>query len=263
MKSKKTKTIYLKDAKKKTKRAKKARMTITTLVVISAFIGLFLALLPNAYEVSIDGKVVGVVDKKEFVQRAEDTVKTQLETQYKTKVELRSEATLKKVRARKKNFITANYLTSYMRANMDFMVEFYEFRVDGEKIGIVESKAILDELLIELKKEYFKDETKPAEFANEVTLEPVFAKEKDVMKLETLVEKCTDTSKKKVEYEVVQGDTLSGIASKLGITLSKLIKYNTGITETTPLKIGMKLQAEVDVPVLALKEIKPVEAKKK
>lgn len=266
MNNKRSKTIYLKDAKKRTRRARKAKRSMVILIVIAALAGIVLALLPNAYEVSIAGQKVGVIKRKEYAQKAQETVQLQLEKKYNTQVKLQDTYSLQKVRARKKDFITTDYLASYMRHHMAFTLQLYQMKIDDKVIGIVQSEDILKDLKPELEKAYFKankEETLETEFANKISFEPVFAKEQEVLSLDKLVEKCTDTSKKQVTYTVVAGDSLYGIANKLNITLVKLLKYNEGLTESTLLKIGMKFQAEVDVPVLALNKIEKQAAEQK
>lgn len=255
MRKSRNKTIYLKDRRNKSRRGKNPRVVWASIIGIGILLGTLFAFWPNAYEVSIDGTVIGALEEKEFVDNATETVIAQLKSKYNTEIKLEGEIVSKKVRASKKDMITPNYLATYMRENMDFLLEFEELSIDGKKVAIIESKQVLDELLVRLTQEYIGETDKKVEFANKVELAPVFAKEKDLISLDALVAKCMQTRQETVEYEIVGGDTLSGISSKLGITIAKLLGANEGMTETTVLKLGSKLKAVVDVPLLDVKVI--------
>lgn len=255
--ARRNKTIYLN--KKRRGRHRDQKAVWISIVGIGAILGLIIAFWPNAYQVTIDGVQVGILEKKEYVDNAKQTVIAQLESTYKTGVQLEGEENIviKKRRARQKDMITPNYLVTYMRENMDFLLEFRELSVDGKKIGIIESEAVLDELLEILTKQYIGSTDQQTAFVNEITLEPVFAKEKDLIDIKTLTEKATKTTQETVEYEVVSGDTLWGIASKLGVSINKILAANEGMTEKTTLSIGNKIKAEVDVPLIDVKVVGP------
>lgn len=249
------KTIYLKDRRNRLRRGKNPKIVWAIIIGIGVLLGAMFAFWPNAYQANIDGVVIGALEEKEFIDNATETVTAQLKNKYNTEVKLEGEITSKKVRAGKKDMITPNYLATYMRENMDFLLEFQELSIDGKKVGIIESEQVLDELLVRLTEKYIGKTDQKVEFANQVELKPVFAKEKDLISIDALVDKCTQTTQETIEYEVVPGDSLSAISSKLGITIAKLISANEGMTETTVLKLGSKLKAEVDVPLLDVKVI--------
>lgn len=253
MKINRNKTIYLNNRRKTSHKSRQGKTFWGPIVGVSVMIGSVLAFWPNAYEVKIDGVVVGAIEEKAYLENAEDTVVAQLKNKYNTEVQLEGDITQpKRVRARKKELITPNYLATYMRENMDFQLEFQELSIDGKKIGIIESEDTLDELLERLTKEYIGQTDSKVEFSNKVELTPVFAKEKDLMSLDTLTDKALQKTKEIVEYEVGAGDTLWGIANKLGISVAKLIDSNEGMTDKSVLSIGMKLKAEVNVPLLGV-----------
>lgn len=251
------KTIYLKDRRRGSRRGRSQRAVWGGIIGIGTLLGLLFAFWPNAYQVSIGEVVVGTLEKAEFIDNAKQTVIAQLENKYNTGVKLENEENIKikKVRANQKSMITPNYLVTYMRENMDFMLEFQEMSVDNKKVGIIESKEVLEELLARLTKEYIGKTDQKVEFVNKVTLKPVFAKEKDLMPIEELVTKSIQTTEQVVEYEIAPGDSLYKIANKFKISLAKLIASNEGMTEKTTLSIGQKIKVNVDVPLLSVKVI--------
>lgn len=250
--NRRSKTIYLNG--KKRRRAKTSpRAILAGLIGISVLAGTAFALLPNAYQVSVKGEIIGYVDKKEYVDTALDTVETQLENKYQTDVQIEGLDELKKVRAKKKDIIDPNKLPSYLRENMEVKLKFQKLIVDGKEIAIIESEKVLDELKEELKEAYFDDKNVKAEFANEVKIEEIYTTEDKLVDMETLLDLCKKRQRKEVTYTVAQGDTLWAIATKLGIDVQSLIDANEGVTTT--LKIGQELKATVRIPVLGLELI--------
>lgn len=246
------KTIYLNNSRRRRRRMHPKSILIG-IIAVGVIGGTAFAFLPNAYQVSIDGNVIGYVDKKEYINTALQTVEKQLENKYQTEVEMGELDPLKKVHVSKKDMIDPNQLPSHLRENMNVKLKFQKLFVDGKEIAVIESKETLDDLKEALKDVYFDDISVKAEFKNEVKLEEVYTTEDELVDMETLVDLCKKRQRKEVTYTVASGDTLSGIASKLGIDVQTLIDANEGVT--TNLQIGQELKATVRVPVLGLERI--------
>lgn len=246
---KKSKTIYLSNAKRRRRRTSPKGILIS-MVSIGVLAGTIFAFLPNAYIVSVKGETIGFIDKKEYIDTALETVEKQLENKYNTEVHIEGLDELKKVRASKKDLIDPNKLPSYLRDSMAVTLKFQKLFIDGKEIGVIESEKVLEELKEELKEVYFDDRNVKAEFKNEVKLEEVYTSEDELIDLETLVDLCKKRQRQEVTYTVANGDTLWGIATKLNIDVQSLIDANEGVTST--LRIGQELKATIRVPVLGL-----------
>ncbi|MGL4798998.1 MAG: LysM peptidoglycan-binding domain-containing protein [Cellulosilyticaceae bacterium] len=251
MLKKKSKTIYLSNARRYKKPRNKG-MIVGAVVGISLVVGVGIALLPNAYRITIDGKEIGAVAKKEYITAALQTVEVQLEQQYKTEVQIEEIDEIKKVRVPNKDLLDPNKLPSYLRESLGITLEFQELHIDGEKVAVIESKEVLEELKTELKKKYFDDETVRAEFTNDVSLKSIYATEKDLTTLDDLVDMCSKRQRRTITYEVQPQDSLWRISNKLGVTITDVLKANEGMTEKTPLKIGQEINVQVRVPLLGL-----------
>lgn len=252
----KKKVIKISTHRRKKFRFQPDKLTIIVGAIVAIIIGLVLGFMPNAYLVTIGEKKVGAVKEEGLIDEATKTVLEQLKQTYHTNVKLEeSQMQVKKVRAQRKDYVTTEYLMSAMRKNLNVLLEVRELKVDGEKVGIIASDEVLEELKEALKKEYYGKKEVKVEFAKEVTTEPVFAKEADILEMDKLVEKCTTTTPKEVEYVVQTGDSLSGIASKLGTTMARLQEENPSIGEKGVVRIGETLKAKVNQPLLTLKEV--------
>ncbi len=245
------KVVYLKDRSPEAKKRHRQRLLRNIVLLIVVSVVMVWVLWPGGYRVTVDGKVVGVIADKNLVDSSLDIVISQLEHTYNTSVRLdgADDMEVRYAKMTSGNKITSNYLVTYLRNNMGFTLEFRELTVDGHLVGIIESEIILEQLLAVLSNRYYGAEDL-AEFTSEFELRPVYAKESDLVSLAELTGIATVTTKAEIEYEIKSGDTLSGIAAKLGISMARLLSANPGMTETTPIIIGRTLNAEVDVPFI-------------
>ena len=86
----------------------------------------------------------------------------------------------------------------------------------------------------------------------------LFRSEEELVPLAEVVDICRKTSKQKITYTVQPGDSLSGITNKLKINMVNLFTSNEGLTETSVLRIGQVLNAEIKVPLLGVELIETV-----
>ena len=241
------------------------RKIMVIAIVIAALLGIWLAFRPNAYEISINGEVIGAIKDIKVIEAAKETVITQLKTEYQSDVKFEDDLELRRYRAKKRDYIDPTYLISCMRNNMQILVGFKEIYVEGDSVGIISSEEELETLKEELKKKYYGEKVVKVEFGKKVELKDVFAKEADLVSMEKLVQKCTVTTPKSVDYEVQSGDTLSGIANKYNTTIDSIISANPEFTDEVVLRIGQAIKVNINEPLLPLtvvKEETPVEENK-
>ena len=232
------------------------RKIMVIAIVIATILGIWLAFRPNAYEISINGEVIGAIKDIKVIEAAKETVIAQLRTEYQSDVKFEDDLELRRYRAKKRDYIDPTYLISSMRSNMQILVGFKEIYVEDEPIGIVTSEAEIETLKTELKKKYYGDKAVKVEFGKKVELKDVFAKEADLISMEKLVQKCTVTTPKSISYEVQSGDTLSGIANKYNTTIDSIISANPEFTDKVVLRIGQAIKVNINEPLLPLKIVK-------
>ncbi len=232
------------------------RKIMVIAIVIATILGIWLAFRPNAYEISINGEVIGAIKDIKVIEAAKETVIAQLRTEYQSDVKFEDDLELRRYRAKKRDYIDPTYLISSMRSNMQILVGFKEIYVEDEPIGIVTSEAELETLKTELKKKYYGDKAVKVEFGKKVELKDIFAKEADLISMEKLVQKCTVTTPKSISYEVQSGDTLSGIANKYNTTIDSIISANPEFTDKVVLRIGQAIKVNINEPLLPLKIVK-------
>ena len=250
------KVIKLNQAKRKYKlnfQLDKKIMVIA--IMVAAIFGAWLAFRPNAYQISINGEVVGAVKDMKVIEAAKETVIAQLRTQYKSDVKFDDGLELRKYRAKKRDYIDPTYLVTRMRSDMQILVAFKELYVDKEPVGIIASEDELVTLKDELKKKYYGTKDVKVEFGKEVEVKEVFAKEDELISIDKLVQKCTITTPKSIEYEIQSGDTLSGIADKYNTSIDSIIAANPEFTDKVVLRIGQMIKVNTNEPLLPLQVI--------
>lgn len=228
------------------------RRMMVIAVIIASLLGIWLAFRPNAYEISINGEVIGAIKELKVIEAAKETVITQLKSQYKSDVKFEDDLELRRYRAKKRDYIDPTYLISCMRNNMEILVGFKEIYVEDEPVGIITSEEELDTLKAELKKKYYGEKEVKVEFGKKVELKDVFAKEADLIPIEKLVQKCSVTTPKSISYEIQSGDTLSGIASKYNTTVDSIIAANPEFSDKVVLRIGQAIKVNINEPLLPL-----------
>ena len=224
-------------------------------IMVAAILGAWLAFRPNAYQISINGEVVGAIKDMKVIEAAKETVIAQLRTQYKSDVKFDDGLELKKYRAKKRDYIDPTYLVARMRSDMQILVAFKELYVDKEPVGIIASEDELVTLKDELKKKYYGTKDVKVEFGKEVEVKEVFAKENELISIDKLVQKCAITTPKSIEYEIQSGDTLSGIANKYSTSIDSIIAANPEFTDKVVLRIGQIIKVNTNEPLLPLQVI--------
>ncbi len=91
-------------------------------------------------------------------------------------------------------------------------------------------------------------------FNNNVEVVEAYIPTSQIQPLSTAIDDVTKEKEQKTIYEVVSGDTLSGIAYKTGITVSNLIELNESLTsENSIIRVGDELTITVPQPELGVR----------
>ncbi len=249
------KVIKISDRRKRGRTVRLDNHMIRVAVAVGVVVGILLTFMPNAYQISIDGNVVGAIKDKKVIEHAKETVKAQLKSEYGTNIKFEDDLILKRYKANKKDYIQPEYLVSYMRNTMDILIEFKEILVDGKSVGIVATDKDVEALKKALKQKYYGNKDVEVAFDKDVKIVDTFAKESDLISIDRLVEICSVTTPKTVTYSVKAGDTLYGIALSLGITVDNLKSANPQLNDKAVLSIGDELKANIYEPLLPLKII--------
>lgn len=236
------------------------------------------------YHVMLHDEEIGTIDSEEQLQelykrkeqeyaekypQADMVVNTKGITtveakKYKAKID--TEATLSKLNER---------LTGYSRG--------VELKVDGKTIAIVKDQATANAILEQVKGKYIPGtssnnaaskiklvssnpnaakkqngvEVESAEIIEDVTQVPVKTDPNKVLSAEEAVQRIVEGSEAAITYIVREGDTISSIAKRYGVTQKELFARNPGVQEKT-MQIGTELNVKALKPALTVKTVELV-----
>ena len=153
---------------------------------------------------------------------------------------------------------TAALCDEILRTKGDAIAEASGLYVDGGFVGSVESRTELETVLDEIKKSYCTgSENERAEFIQSVEIIDGLFLSNSVISSENMQKKLTSQALAKKEYVVQTGDTLSGIARKLDMTISDLRAMNTTIQNDT-IYAGQTLIVQRPQPFLRVKVVRTI-----
>lgn len=90
-------------------------------------------------------------------------------------------------------------------------------------------------------------------FVNTVEIVQAYLPQEEIKPLETAIEEVTKDKEQKTIYEVVSGDTLSGISNKVGISIDDIVALNDGLeSSNSTIHVGDELIITVPKPELSV-----------
>lgn len=234
-------------------------IAITILGIILITIVIWALTHKNAQEVYVGDKLVGIIKPNSEEIKSSEQLKelalSSLSEKTGANVEVNEDVTFKPVRASKNEIMTISEVTNKVAENFTFKVEASVITISGDDIAIVKNKEDANKILEQVKSKYVNKDVKQLSeptFLEEVKIENKYVSEKEIEKEDTVISKFTTPQPKDAQHEIVEGDTLFEIALNNNMSLKELLKINPNLTETTPLKIGSKVNIITYNPILSV-----------
>jgi len=223
-------------------------------VFISIAILIFFSTRRNAYEILIDNAPVSVISmanettEEEFTRLAVATLKAQVGTN----VSVNEEVSFRAVNSFGRSVNTLEHAIRTVSEEFTYRVEAGRILVEGVEVAIVSSVLEAEGIYRDLIQPFINESVNivASGFLEDVQVMPHFVYDEDIISGELAFSRLTATTSEIQVYEVVAGDTLSVIADRAGMTLSELMDYNPGLTQTTPIRIGDQINLSVIIPFL-------------
>lgn len=195
--------------------------------------------LNHAYTLKINEYSVNLADSKEVVGLLEAALNKYDESQKYT-VELILDPT------RELNVLTSNIIKKEEAVTQGAFVEIGVEQYFGEMFKDVE-------LVEEKHFEDYEYGLKTIEFGNSVEIVDAYLLAESIVSYESAIDEVTMEQEKQIIYEVVAGDTLSGIAEKTNIPVVKIIEMNNALeNENSTIRIGQELTITEPEPELSV-----------
>lgn len=236
--------------------SKEKQIIILVATIIAIVIGVILVTRPNAYEVKVGEEVLGIVKGEQVPKESLDFVIASLKDKYKAEVRVVNEPEVSPVHASRKKLVTADYLISQIKQNVECEIQMIEFVVDGQSKGVFKNKEEVDQLIQKIVNKYIPEdikEIKEAKLDANIDYKSIYVTEDQLSDPEKVYQQLTQTKEEGKVYSLVSGDNLWVIAEKNDMTVEEIIAINPGITEQTILQIGQELNVKIDKPEVSVK----------
>ena len=220
------------------------------------------ALSKNAMEIFVDDTSIGYVkgnSKKISATDLETTVTSQISQQIGTDIQLNEEIKAKPAHASKKNLVTTDSIISKLKDNVTYKVKAAVLYVDGEEIGVLASEKEANDFLKDFASQYISEDAnlKDWEFTKNVEIKEAYVDKDKIVNTDSIRVKFTETRLEPTTYVVQSGDTLSGVASKLGTTYNQMMGDNPNLPKT--LYVGQELNILLPTPYISVRTIEETE----
>ncbi|NCB15924.1 MAG: LysM peptidoglycan-binding domain-containing protein, partial [Synergistales bacterium] len=150
-------------------------------------------------------------------------------------------------------------LYEHLLPQLTTIKELSVLKVDGVIIGANEDKKGIESLLNNIKEPYQKDTSiSYVEFDKPVEIETRLCKIDEYKSLDEIKQALVKPKEQQITYTVQQGDTLSAIAPRYGMTTTALLNLNSDVNPEK-IKPGDSVLLSREVPMLSVKSIKKVQ----
>ncbi|MDD7601176.1 MAG: peptidoglycan DD-metalloendopeptidase family protein [Firmicutes bacterium] len=213
------------------------------------------------YEYAYNGRTLGIVRDQQDVLQILDLVSEELTQEYGSSITIDPETdiTFTPVFSYGKEIDDADTVLKRFTYMGDIQAQACAIYADGERIAIVESEKVADEVLNKVLENFQKkDDNVEYEyigFAEDIAIRPYNTSLSNVMNKNTAYQKIESGGQQEVTYTVEAGDTLSGICEKLNVSLEELQSMNEGLNEDTTIHVGDEFVISQEVPLLTVETI--------
>ena len=211
----------------------------------------------QAFTVKVDGKVVGIVRKKEDFSNILERMQRNLHNTYNTEVIFNQKISYEKTRAKEDALTDQRTLQKSVQAFMNFEVKAQGIKVNDQVIVALATKEEAERILSDLKKTYTPAEGTSVEkiyFGENVTIEEVSTETSNLKSYEDAMKLIQQGTEEVKVHEVEQGESCWSISKKYGLTVEDLVKANPGINPEK-LKLQQKLSLVVPKPLITIATI--------
>lgn len=228
-------------------------------VVLLGMVGIFASTID--YEYSYNGRALGIIKEQKDVLEILDLVSAELSHEYGSNISIDAEndITFKPVISIGREIDDADTVLKRFTYMGDIQAQAFAITVDGQKIAVVESRKIAEEVLQSVKDLYVsKASSKKYEevsFKEDVQIEETSTTLAKINSKNSALKKIKSGKQQESVYKVKAGDTLYGICDKLGVTFKELKAMNPKITENTVLHIGDKFVTQKAVPLITVRTV--------
>ena len=205
-------------------------------------------------QVSVNGVDMGLIESQAMVETAVEKVETRASRILGYDYSLDATVTYDFRVALRDEQATAAHVETYLFDQIGELMQTSVLTVNGRTLGATDDAEGLQSLLDSIMALYKNENTISASFLESLSVSRQYTPTADIMELSDMTSILTANSMEQVDYTVQAGETFSGIAASLGMTMKELEKLNPEVN-INRLQIGQVLTVSQAVPFLSVRTI--------
>ena len=205
-------------------------------------------------QVSVNGVDMGLIENRAMVESAVEKVEARASRILGYDYTLDAAITYDFRMALREEQTTAAHVETYLFDQIGEVMQTSVLTVNGKTLGATDDADGLQALLDSIMAPYVNENTISAVFLESLSVSRQYTPTSDIMELSDMGSILTSNSMEQVDYTVQSGETFSGIAASLGMSMKELQALNPGV-DVNWLHIGDVLTVSQAVPYLSVRTI--------
>lgn len=207
-----------------------------------------------SYVVTVNGTDLGIVAEPAVFERAVDRVEERAADILGHDYTLDQQVEYSFALSQESDFTPVSAFETYMFNQVGEVMKSYVLTVDGRFIGAAADKAELDAMLEHLAAPYITEHTTSVGYVEDVDISYQYISSDVMQDLVSMEEILSANTTGQTTYEVVKGDTYSGIAHANDMSLDELMALNPQ-ADLDRLMIGDVLTVKKTIPYLSISTV--------
>ncbi len=209
-----------------------------------------------AYQVTIEGEAVGLVQERTWMQESVQAVESNLSQVLGTDFTYTGEIDYGFTIGAKKELLTYSELEQQIYETIPQVKESFLLAVDGQQIGAFADKQSLDSVLDTLKTPYLQEENTSTTFVNAVDIQRNYIPAEQTWTDSALaLASLQEAVPQVMEYTTKMGDSLAVVLEKFGMEEARFYALNPDFVEGMSLHMGQAVTVEQMLPRLSVESV--------
>ena len=210
-----------------------------------------------SYVVTVNGSDLGIVSDPAVFERAVEHVENRASTILGYDYDLNHEVEYSFALSQESDITPISAFETYLFNQIGDVMKSYVLTVDGEFIGASANKAELEGMLAHLAEPYTTENTTAIGYVEDVKISHQYISSDVMQDLASMEAVLSANTTGETTYEVVKGDTYSGIAHANDMSLDELMALNPEAS-LDRLMIGDVLTVKKTIPYLSIRTVDTV-----